>query len=469
MVGFFASFEVLARCLVRDDEFQGQIAYNLRGRLVSSEPDPPRDDEFLQDLGWSGGGVSFRMRQDGPVIEAPHMVGGEFICDALRQPADLGMIPEYTPYPDSKRVFVAGGSSAYGYPYGFDRSFTHQLDRRLTPRGWFFLNAARPRWSSGKVLAVVRRLVKRFEMKALILYSGNNEFNHWSDGELPRYPQPQIHLLLSLNKSLAASWMLHHVCQIQKRLQNPTRMVGGFEIQKQLLGSEHALAHPGEAYSQCDPASWSATKTRFLDTYEANLRSMVSLAKSKNIPVILLTIPFNYRLSPAWQVPQPESVNPLSKDEVRAAIAQAASARRDRRFEAALEILSKAKALDPAPSIIHYLEGECLRDLGRHREAEDSFAISRENMVGIFGSVVSINKRIRRVIEDTHAIGLDAKKLFDEYCHREGRWYNEGLIRDYCHPTPAGHALLASAIEKLLLELDEQAEAGKSQYLDQGT
>ena len=52
----------------------------------------------------------------------------------------------------------------------------------------------------------------------------------------------------------------------------------------------------------------------------------------------------------------------------------------------------------------------------------------------------------QRVAAETGVELVDVIKLFDRDEHMLGRYFNETLILDDCHPSPRGHKLIADAI-----------------------
>ena len=87
--------------------------------------------------------------------------------------------------------------------------------------------------------------------------------------------------------------------------------------------------------------------------------------------------------------------------------------------------------------------------MGRHGEAEAAYASARERMVGHLGSPLSFQAVVREVAGATSAELVDVPRLFDEYEHRMGSFYNEHLVADDCHPTPLGHRVIADALTPL--------------------
>jgi len=216
-----------------------------------------------------------------------------------------------------------------------------------------------------------------------------------------------------------------------------------------LTGSGYAVEMPLSP-RQYDPTQWLTAREEYLETFQANLKRMITVARDAGVPVVLLTVPFNPRLSPAWKHRQPHSFVPEHRSAVTAAIRNAARSVSRNDFAAGLETAADALALDPHPALLHYLKAECLEGLGRHEEAERAYAESRERMVGNLGSRLSTNRIIHELSEENNVPLIDVQALFQRYGASRQRYYNVDLVHDDCHPTPLGHQLIAEALAPLL-------------------
>jgi hypothetical protein len=377
---------------------------------------------------------------------APYVIGGRAIedaCPSVHQrpvlPADLARDPR-------KPIFIVGESAGFGFPYAYSETFAATLNEDFRSKKLTVLNASQVGATSADLVPVVARIVERFRPVALVLFVGNNEWIQWVPPQEATISPGCIRLLraLSSSRALAAVEYLS-----LRRSFAPRAPSSGFRPHAEISGHGEALRHPSDD-TGFDPRTWADTKRRFLDAFRANLGTMARTAQSHGIRVVLLTLPFNHKLSPAWKHPQPESFDLASRAIVRAAVRTAADLVDHDRPEDALVAVDRALTLDPLPPILHYLRGEALEAVGREADAEKAYAQCRENMIGNLGSRLSINDAIRAVARDTGARLLDVEQLFEEYEHTEGDWFNEDLIHDDCHPTPRGHQLIAEALEKIL-------------------
>ena len=381
---------------------------------------------------WPAGTLRVRVPDRGEPRAEPYALGGRVIEGAwpdakqeLVTPADLAG--------DARpRVFVLGGSAALGCPYRFEDSLAERLQARLPAMR--VVNAAQVGWTSGQARGVAERIVEAgFEPAVFVVYSGNNEWIHWSSGPPPAF-DPALQRTLATSRALAGALYLgHDLAEARPPEDDPPS----------LFGFAHAAAHPDRTL---DPAHWRRQRRAFLAQLRANLEAMRELGEAAGARVIFVTVPFQPRLQPSFHHPQPDALEPETAERVRALLAEAIEAVREERCAEAP--IDDALALDPGPPLLHYLKAECLRRAGAHEEAMAAYAACRDRMVGNLGGRLAVNEVVREVGATAELV--DAAALFAQYDARHARPYHQDLVHDDCHPTPRGHRLIADALARRL-------------------
>ena len=126
---------------------------------------------------------------------------------------------------DQQRVFVIGGSAAFGFPYRYADTFSGILDRQLANDRLKILNTAQVGWTSGELAPLVDQAVRFYQPSAIVLMIGNNEWVQWPpvpqqgpeqspDGHTPpreELSQNSITLLKTLAHSRALALSLIHI------------------------------------------------------------------------------------------------------------------------------------------------------------------------------------------------------------------------------------------------------------------
>ncbi len=190
-----------------------------------------------------------------------------------------------------QRVFIVGGSAAFGFPYRYSDSFGAIVEKRLADRGYQVFNAAWPGATSGSLVPAVEKIIDHFDPQVLILYSGNNEWIHWSHRLQPSYDFSNLSEHSSINRGaqsvlrcLAFSRALAgvqygflkiaHLKQQQlederhrKGHREKLNMSSPFCAHEELSGIDYALQCP-LSRKDLNPEQWLLTKQEFLSNFE---------------------------------------------------------------------------------------------------------------------------------------------------------------------------------------------------------
>jgi len=450
LIALFLILEWGARLVDSRIHFHYRVVQMIDMLQTSTQPEPAQTD-----LPWEDKRLYVRAPEpDTPAYrEEIYIVGGRRIpgghatlkIKAITPPALAG---------NDKKIFITGGSAAFGFPYLYPYAWAAILGEMLADKGYAVINAAQISFTSGKLVPVVRRIVDDYNPHTIVIMTGNNEWMSWKANDPPWGLQKMIGVFKELSASrLVAAAVFQGFKRRAAQDQKYRQRRKDFEIQKELAGFEYALKNPFEKYFHADPAVVLRSKQEYLKIFRDNLKKMVIYARRANVRVILTTVPFNHKLSPAFMYPQPESFQPELANRMHHAIHAAAGLIKEEKFEQALPVLDEAIRLDPLPPLPHYLKAYALEHLGRLPEAQAAYAQSRENMIGHLGSRLSINNVIREVSREIGTELLDIQKLFENYNRNRGQFFNEELIQDDCHPTPLSHRLMAAALYKEILAI----------------
>jgi hypothetical protein len=352
----------------------------------------------------------------------PYMLGGRVISGAWPDAKQSFLRIEELASDPRPRVFVVGGSAALGFPYRYQSSFAQRLARARPDL--HVINTGQAGWASGQELGLVRRITARFSPAVIVIYSTNNELFGWSQRDDALRRQLETQQTLAYSRALAAALFLGH--RLRAREDRSARPLHGWR---------HAYEHPLDRF---DARAWPHQRAAHLRVFRAHLRAMRDLARARGARVIMCTAPFSYRLSPSFHHLQP------------AIDVRAAAMEMDRNPAAALATLDRVLARDPSFALPHHMRGAALEALGRFQEAEAAYALSREHTIGNLGLRLSFNRIVREEARGEGVELLDLAQRFDEHEHAIGHWLNEDLVHDDCHPTPAGHELIARELRSRL-------------------
>jgi hypothetical protein len=437
--------------------------WGFRTRLLDAFRVATRPDPIDETRLWSDPAAPFGRAADPGAAPLRFRTVGSW--NPTGEPLDPAALP---PGP---RVIVLGESAAFGVGCDAEDTFAAILAAALAPQGIQVLNAGQVGADAWEVLAAGAAILQRYAPSTLVIFTGNNLWIDWVPPQQARWNPWAIRVLstLATSRAIAAleflairtallhtprKWRVEQLARVDGWLsQLPAgdrRRGGEFRDHAELRGSDYALQHPLLPTAEFGPAQWRAVKALYLQRFETSLQELVEQARARGVRVVLVTMPFNLRLSPAWKHPQFETYDPAHGAEVRALVHQAGERVRTGDCAGALPLIARALALDPEPPLLHYLQAQCLERAGDVEGARAAYARSREQMLGNLGSRLSINDVIRRVAARNDIPLVDAAAAFAAWGTANGDPFEEQLILDDCHPSPTGHRVIAEALAPVL-------------------
>ena len=316
-----------------------------------------------------------------------------------------------------KVALCLGDSTVFGYSVEESDAFPARLESRLQKQSksddtWSVINAGVPGYSSLQVRLQAEKLVRRWKPAVIVLCVGNNEA--WpaerSDRQIDEDRAVSGRLVSLLSASRFLVWAAERI--------RP-------EMPRPFIAPDLRRAVPRVSKEE----------------FGENLRAIAEIAREANARLILLGPPANLYWAPTrfmkfagWEKWQAFSVSIsqlVASDELQAARVQ----------------IDAALAANPDAVAALWLKGKLLTvtgDVAGGREFLEQ-AIERhpfpENCKRSYRDVVA---RIAREEKLPH---IDANELFRQ--HAPGPT-PEPLYLDWCHPTPQGHGIIASALAELI-------------------
>jgi len=356
-----------------------------------------------------------------------------------------------------EQIFIVGCSSAYGYGVRFDSTFGYLLEKKAADR-FRVINAGQVGWSSIQLLSVVKRIVDHYYPNTIVLYMSNNEWKNWTNVNPEKKEVAFWHMAKWCTHSYALSYILFKVMMnntirdVKKATDYTSKHYQSYNMDY-FTGYDYALQNTIEKYdSSFRYAQWEQSKKKYLENFRYNLVKMVEYAIKKNVRVVLMTLPLNYKLSTSWSIPQPMSEHKKGEENSRAMANQIDIYLKTKNWTRADSLLKMALISEPKIAMYHYMNAMLLEQKGELLKARQSYELARETMIGDKGAALSINQIIVEVGLQLKVDVVDIKKLFDEYEVRRGKYFNEDLIEDDCHPNQLGHRIIADELFGLLSE-----------------
>lgn len=306
--------------------------------------------------------------------------------------------------PNTLRIFVLGGSVAHDWSDQRNLSFLENTLKNLMPDKYFeIINCGMNGYDSFRVYLVEKEILS-YNPDLIIILSGNNEF----------YNQVKVNLgAYYINKSLRRLW-------VYRKLQN---------YFFQWLEDNDLIHERG-------------IEERF-DNYKKNIQRIAKRAKAKNIPIILSTLPVNFRDCP------PEERSPLDKQFILAKILL-----ENGNYFEAIGVFEKFLQDNPNDSFGYYFLGRTYDEMENYQQAKENYLKSL-NLSGEVWHRASFrsNNLVRQVCVEKE-IGLaDLEKTFMNIA-------SHGLLgreqfADNCHWWDEYYFLVAKAIIKEMTQDNE--------------
>ncbi len=332
------------------------------------------------------------------------------------------------PKPDETfRVISLGASTTYGRPYEHRGSFSFFLERLLEElpetlgnRVPEVLNAGLPAASSREVLRIGIAALE-LEPDILILYAGHNDFGHYSrtDG-----------FTTGLQRFLSDLEL--------------TELLG------QVIPRDIEVAGPDalERFGSVDPNGSAAR--RVIENFERNIEELVKTARSKGVPVIVIAPASNLRSWPPNRSVGVRGLRPIQATRFENHRTSARLAFGERDLHRVLRELDAAAAIQPLDATTQFERGLCLEALRRFDDAAQAFRSARDLDALPLRATQAIRRSLRNIAQRSDLPLLDAESVL--MARTQPRVPGEDLFIDNVHPYLEGHAILAEAIHRVLVE-----------------
>ncbi len=337
--------------------------------------------------------------------------------------------------PGTLRIFVLGGSSAYGLYVGEEEAFSGQLRTRLEQghpdRTFEVINLGCPGWASNRVLNLMES-VTSLDPDLFIVYSGHNEL---LQGQVDRGPDIEgSRLRLGLLKSSNLyRWIDHLVSSLRRseKYREVREDVAALQAGRSLVFDPSTL--PVEQRQRPE----AGLLLEAADQFGANIRGMVELGSRTGIPV-LIAVP----VANLWSPPTIAAGDLLTlegRPEL-GQFLQALELLEAGRWEQATEQLMHLSDSFPEDASLHYWLGVSLYKAGQPTAGLPELQAALDLDVR--------THRVGSVLEDALLTAggghvLDLRQVLRSSGSNEEA---AALFSDHCHPTQKGHRLIADAL-----------------------
>ena len=355
---------------------------------------------------------------------------------ALGRPVPKKMPGEY-------RIFIFGGSSAYGFPLSDRFSITAWLRKDfsilLPGRKVRVTNTAWPGKGSHHVLEGALN-VMQYKPDQFIIYDGHNEF--YVANRL--YLDNALYRLDLILKHRSAAYRLYsqRLKKLRKFITHGKSVNEGNDI-------------PSKVYKQLEITD--ADYERILKRFEENTEEVLHYANKNGVEALLLTPPSNVReIPPGFSAHRPD-LTAAELDLWRKYFNQGLALANQDKYSKAVQAFEKAVLIDSSYAELQYKLGLSYEKIKNFERTKKAFILARDLDGHATRARSSLEQLIREIAARHKTPLLDLVKIFEEISPHE--IIGNDLIYDDVHPTGQAQLLIADLISKSLSEHGKIAPA----------
>ena len=334
----------------------------------------------------------------------------------------------------TKRVFVFGGSTTFGYALDNPKqdSYVNQLGLQLQEKfpGTQFemINCGGKSYASYRLVDLVEECVE-YSPDLVIIMSGHNEFieaRHYKDLIADDSFRNQVWY-----RTKTAHLVDHVASWVGEQLGS---------ADKSGLGANPFVT---EKYIVRDPNEFRLT----FEHYTRNLKRMIEACRAHDTPVILCTCPSNLLDHKPFYTEPPAG---MSLEEFERREERAKELEMTGRPQQALKMAEEILKDDPDSAFFLFIAGRCHYQLGNMDQARELLMQAKDKDDFPKRTLTNFNERVRELAAEYQLPLFDGEKRFLDEAPE--RLPGEDLFEDDCHPTKIGHFYFADGLRDLAAE-----------------
>jgi len=291
--------------------------------------------------------------------------------------------------PNTVRIFVLGGSVAYNWNDYED----------VPDKDFEIINCGMPGYDSYRVYLIAKEILS-YKPDLIVVFSGNNEV----------YPRQGFNLTAYyLNKFLRKLWTYRTLQDYFLKLSNKSEI------------------------------TFNRSREQIRSDYEENIRLIVRSAKRKGVPVILCTLPVNFRDCP------PKRRNPLDKQFLLAKFLL-----ENGNYSEAIGLFEEFLQDNPNNSFGYHFLGRAYDKIENYQQARKNYIMSLEVSHYSDTAIPSGNRTIRQICAEEKVGLVDLEKIFMDIAPH-GLLGREQFF-DHCHWWYEYYSLIDEVVVKEIFQ-----------------
>ncbi|MDB4517037.1 hypothetical protein N9089_05500, partial [Crocinitomicaceae bacterium] len=376
-------------------------------------------------------------------LQANQEVVRRFVVAETREP-EVAIWPVAFPAdkaPETLRIFVQGGSTAAGWPYGFGASLAGMLQQRLQAslpqRNIEVISTAMTAVNSYTLMDFADEIIAQ-QPDAVLIYAGHNEYlgvlgvgSAVSAGRT----RPVVLAYLALRDLRILQLLKHTYLGFStQEASAEDRAQSGPTLMRRIVGEPH-IAFDSPLYH------------RGVAQFHDNLAVLLKRYRDAHIPVFIGTLVSNEKDLPPFASPLSKGTDVTAW---RRHFEKGIDALHGGDIDLARTSLASALALDNNTASVHFALGRLFEDQAEYPAARLAYLDARDRDQLRFRAPQSFNRIIRTVAAEQGAQVVEVEaSLLQHAAH--GIIGNE-LMLEHLHPNLGGYFLLADAYYQALLD-----------------
>ena len=351
------------------------------------------------------------------------------------------------------RIFIFGGSSAYGFPLSDRSSITVWLRRSfpclLPGRDIRVINCAWPGRGSIQALEGARAVLK-YKPDLFIVYSGHND-------------SIVANRLYLDNKLYWASFRLEYMSAAYRYL------IKRFNrVRKKILYGRSGYAEKEyreetiakKVYKKIELTEAEYEKVR--KGYQKNMEALIRLAKRKGVDVLFVNLPSNLRdIPPSYSLHAP-GLTPAQLTEWEIHYESGNKFMKAGLYQPALEAFERALKIDNSYAELTYRTAQSYDKLGCFDQAKKYYIWARDLDARPWRAKSSLNETICHLVEQNHLMLADAISAFEKVSPQG--IIGSNIIYDNIHPSVKGQQIISDSILDVLCQNNQIAPRNEWQW-----
>jgi len=343
------------------------------------------------------------------------------------------------PAKEEFRIFVLGGSTVQGRPFGPPTSFAKWLELHLQADDpsckYRAINCGGISYASYRLQPVLQEVLN-YQPDLIVLATGHNEFL-----------EDRTYAALK-SRSALRLWLEQSAGQLRTVML--LRRVFGVAPKVEPTDDERPIGEAVEA--RLDDEAGYASYHRDAEwhrlvcqQYEDSVRQMVDTCRTASVPLVLVKLGANLRDCAPFKSELDASID-LPKQQEWQRLFDQATVVQTNDAAGALKLYEQLLEIDPLHSLVHFRAARCQERLGLTNEAAESYQRALNNDVCPLRMPEQLSDVLAKVAADTHTPLIDADTAIREVFRVPSTIPGYDRYLDHVHPTIASHQRIARRI-----------------------